>query len=133
MAKYNRLLVGLDGSETSLHALRESFKLSQNWVTVLTVAPSYAGDLRIMGVSGIREKLREPCDTALALAQEMADAAGALIRPLCTVGEPYECLVAEAESGSRDLLYLQGRPSDSPAHQHRLGPYPGGQRLLSGK
>ena len=106
MVKYNRLLVGMDGSEASLHALRESFKLSKNWVTVVTVAPSYAGDLRIMGVSGIREKLREPCDTALALAQEMADDAGALIRPLCTVGEPYECLVAEAESGSRDLIVL---------------------------
>jgi nucleotide-binding universal stress UspA family protein len=106
MAKYNRLLVGMDGSDASLHALKESFNLSKNWVTVLTVAPSYAGDLRIMGVSGIREKLREPCDTALALAQEMADAAGALIRPLCTVGEPYECLVAEARSGSRDLIVL---------------------------
>ncbi len=106
MAKYNRLLVGMDGSDASLHALQESFQLSKNWVTVLTVAPSYAGDLRIMGVSGIREKLREPCDTALALAQELADAAGALIRPLCTVGEPYECLVAEAESGSRDLIVL---------------------------
>jgi nucleotide-binding universal stress UspA family protein len=106
MGKYNRLLVGMDGSETSLHALQESFKLSKNWVTVVAVAPSYAGDLRIMGVSGIREKLREPCDTALTLAQEMADAAGALIRPLCTVGEPYECIVAEAESGSRDLIVL---------------------------
>jgi nucleotide-binding universal stress UspA family protein len=106
MAKYNRLLVGMDGSETSLHALKEAFKISKNWVTVVTVAPSYAGDLRIMGVSGIREKLREPCDTALVLAQEMAEAAGALIRPLCAVGEPYECLVAEAESGSRDLIVL---------------------------
>jgi nucleotide-binding universal stress UspA family protein len=78
MAKYNRLLVGVDGSETSLHALQESFKLSKNWVTVVTVAPSYAGDLRIMGVSGVREKLQEPCDTALARAQEVADAAGAI-------------------------------------------------------
>lgn len=106
MAKHNRLLVGMDGSETSLHALRESFKLSKNWVTVLTVAPSYAGDLRIMGVSGVLEKLREPCDTALARAQEMANADGALIRPICAVGEPYERLVAEAESGSRDLIVL---------------------------
>lgn len=106
MAKYSRLLVGMDGSETSLHALRESFNISKNWVTVVTVAPSYVGDLRIMGVSGIREKLQEPCDTALARAQELADAAGAVIRPLCAVGEPYECLVAEAESGSRDLIVL---------------------------
>lgn len=106
MARYNRLLVGVDGSEISLHALKESFKLSKSWVTVVTVAPSYAGDLRILGVSGIREKLREPCDTALAMAQEIADAAGAVIRPLCAVGEPYERLVAEADSGSRDLIVL---------------------------
>jgi nucleotide-binding universal stress UspA family protein len=106
MGKYNRLLVGVDGSDASLHALQESFKLSKNWVTVVTVAPSYAGDLRIMGVSGVHEKLREPCDTALARAQEAADAAGALIRPLCAVGEPYECLVEEADAGSRDLIVL---------------------------
>lgn len=52
MGKYNRLPVGLDGSETSLHALRESFKISKNRVTVVTVAPSYEGDLRIMGSHG---------------------------------------------------------------------------------
>jgi nucleotide-binding universal stress UspA family protein len=106
MAKYNRLLVGLDGSETSLHALQESFKLSKNWVTVVTVAPSYAGDLRLLGVSGVQEKLREPCDTALSRAQELADAAEALIRPICTIGEPHERLVAEADSGSRDLIVM---------------------------
>jgi nucleotide-binding universal stress UspA family protein len=106
MGRYNRLLVGMDGSEASFHALRESFKISTNWVTVVTVAPSYVGDLRIMGVSGVREKLREPCDTALARAQELADAAGAVIRPICAVGEPHERLVAEADSGNRDLIVL---------------------------
>lgn len=106
MGKYNRLLVGLDGSETSFHALQESFKLSTNWVTVVTVAPSYEGDLRIMGVSGVREKLRESCDTALARSQELADAAGAVIRPICTVGLPHEGIVREAEAGNRDLIIL---------------------------
>lgn len=106
MGKYNRLLVGLDGSETSFHALQESFKVSKNWVTVVTVAPSYEGDLRIMGVSGVREKLREPCDTALARAQELAEAEEALIRPVCVAGLPHEGIVHEAEAGSRDLIVL---------------------------
>jgi nucleotide-binding universal stress UspA family protein len=106
MGRYSRLLVGMDGSEASFHALRESFRISTNWVTVVTVAPSYEGDLRIMGVSGVREKLREPCDTALARAQELADAAGAVIRPICAVGEPHERLVAEADAGHRDLIVL---------------------------
>lgn len=35
MAKYNRILVAVDGSETSLHALQESFKLTGSWVTVV--------------------------------------------------------------------------------------------------
>lgn len=123
MGKYKRLLVGVDGSEASLHALQESFKLSKDWVTVLTVAPSYIGDLRIMGVSGIREKLREPCDTALERAQKLADAAGAVIRPLCVIGEPYECLVAEADSGSRDLIVL-GVKGNSFVERALLGSVP---------
>jgi nucleotide-binding universal stress UspA family protein len=38
-AKYNRLLVAVDGSETSLHALEQAFRLVSNWITVVSVAP----------------------------------------------------------------------------------------------
>ena len=37
------------------------------------VSPSYAGDLRLMQISGVRETLREPCDTAPALGLAAAD------------------------------------------------------------
>ena len=105
-AKYSRLLVGVDGSDASLHALREAFKISTSWVTVVAVTPFYEGDLRLLGVPKSDRIIREPCDTALAQAQEMADEVGVLIRPLCERGEPHERLVELAEAGSRDLIVL---------------------------
>src|SRR5512143_4118029 len=76
MGKYNRIMVAVDGSETSLHALQESFKLADNWVTVVAVTPFHEGDLRLLGMPKSGRLVREPCDTALARAQELATAAG---------------------------------------------------------
>jgi nucleotide-binding universal stress UspA family protein len=106
MAKYTRLLVGVDGSAASLHALKEAFKLASSWVTVVAVAPFYEGDLRLMGVPGAARLTREPCDTALAQAMALAEAAGAVIQTVCERGEAHERIVALAEAGSRDLIVL---------------------------
>jgi len=103
---YNRLLVGVDGSDASLHALREAFKISTSWVTVVAVAPFYEGDLRLLGVPKSDRIIREPCETALAQAQKMGDAAGAVIQTRCERGEPHERLVELAAAGSRDLIVL---------------------------
>jgi nucleotide-binding universal stress UspA family protein len=106
LGKYNRILVAVDGSEPSLHALQEAFKLSTSWVTVVAVSPFYEGDLRLLGVPRSDRLIREPCDTALARAQELAEEAGALIRPLCEHGVPDERIVKLAELGSRDLIVM---------------------------
>jgi nucleotide-binding universal stress UspA family protein len=106
LGKYNRILVAEDGSEPSLHALQEAFKLSTSWVTVVAVSPFYEGDLRFLGVPDLERVLREPCDTALARAHELADAAGAMIQPLCERGEPHERIVERAAAGSRDLIIM---------------------------
>jgi nucleotide-binding universal stress UspA family protein len=106
MDKYKRLLVAVDGSDTSLHALQESFKLTGSWVTVVTVAPFYEGDLRLVGVANPQALMTEPCNTALETAQEMADRAGAVIQTVCAVGRPHEGIVDLAAAGSRDLIVM---------------------------
>ncbi len=106
MAKYHRILVAVDGSDASFHALREAFKLVSNWVTVVAVAPFYEGDLRLVGVPRAQELIREPCETALKKAQALAEAAGALLQPVCVVGEPHEAIVEQADRGSRDLIVM---------------------------
>lgn len=109
MGKYNRILVAVDGSEPSLHALQEAFKLSSNWVTVVAVTPFFEGDLRLLGMPKSGRLIREPCETALAQAEEMAAEAGALIRPVCEHGIPDERIVKLAELGSRDLIVMGAR------------------------
>jgi nucleotide-binding universal stress UspA family protein len=105
-AKYNRILVAVDGSETSLHALQESFKLGAAWITVLSVAPAYQGDLRLVGVHHPQTLMTEPCNTALAKAQEMADTAGVQIKTMCEIGETHERIVDRADAESRELIVM---------------------------
>jgi nucleotide-binding universal stress UspA family protein len=120
MGKYNRILVAVDGSATSLHALREVFKLTGSWVTVVAVAPFYDGDLGLVGVADPQALMTEPCNTALERAQEMADQAGAVIQTVCAVGTPYERIVDLAQKEKSSLIVMG-------AHGHT-----GLKRLLMG-
>jgi nucleotide-binding universal stress UspA family protein len=103
---YKKLLVAMDTSETSLHAFKESLRISKEDIMVLAVAPPYSGDLRVMGASDITQLLREPCEVALNKAMAMAEDEGAEIRPVCVMGEPYETIVDVAEDEGRDLIVM---------------------------
>jgi nucleotide-binding universal stress UspA family protein len=107
--RYSRLLVAVDGSDASLHALREAFKLTSSWVTVATVAPFSERDLEFIGVPETARLLREPCDAALARAQELATEAGGVIQTVCEMGVPHERLLALAAKGNRDLIVMAPR------------------------
>jgi len=106
MGIYKKLLVAVDGSAISLHAFQESLRISKEDVLVLSVAPPYTGDLRVMGTSDISELLRQPCDIALSQARKIAEAHKAEIRPVCVMGEPFEVIVDTAEDEGRDLIVM---------------------------
>ncbi len=106
MAKYERLLVAVDGSEPSLHALRQSFNLTNHLITVLTVVPPYTGDLRFVGVKDIESVLDAPRARALAAIQELARISPVALKVLCTSGEPHEKIVAAAADEECDLIVL---------------------------
>ena len=61
---YERLLVAVDGSSASLHALRQAFRITRGPITVLAVAPPNEGDLRLVGVKN-RESLLTAWDSAM--------------------------------------------------------------------
>ncbi len=109
MGRYRKLLVGVDGSESSLHALRESFKLASNeksWITVVSVIPSFEGDLELVGVPDIRTALRQPFEKALGVAKEIANTERALIKSIEEEGEPYERIVDLADAENCDLVIM---------------------------
>ncbi len=107
MARYQNILVAVDGSNESLHALQEVFKLTdaRSFLGV-SVAPPYEGDLRTVGVNDIKTLIRQPCDTALAAAQKIADEARAPLKTACVFDEPHAGIVNQAESENCDLIVV---------------------------
>lgn len=106
MARYKKLLVAIDGSPSSMHALEESFKLSKEGILGVSVAPPFTVDLRVGGDESIQSLLREPCETALTKASGMAEVAGAQVFGICAMGQPHERIVDLSESEGCDLLVV---------------------------
>ena len=103
------ILVYVDGSEASLHALKESLHLARaekSKIMAVSVVPPYQGDLRFTGLGNIKALLKEPCDTALAEAMKMAETEGTSLATACLEGEPYEEIVDLAEGEDCDLVVM---------------------------
>lgn len=112
MGRYRKLLVAVDGSETSVHALKESFKLAVNegsWITVVSVVPPYSGDLDLVAVGNVISSMRRPCEDALSKVKEIAGAEKASVKTVCEEGEPYERIVDLADAENCDLIIMGRR------------------------
>lgn len=117
------MLVAVDGSASSMHALQESFKLAaseKSWITVTSVAPPYDGDLDLMAIGNVQQAMRAPCEKALAEAAAIAKEAGALIKTVCEEGVPHERIVDLAEAENCDLIVM-GRRGLSSARRAFVG------------
>lgn len=109
MGRYRKILVAVDGSDSSTHALRESFKLATNeksWITVVSVVPPYEGELELVGLRDMRRALKEPCEKTLSMAGDIAKEERALIKTVCEEGEIYERIVDLADAENCDLIVM---------------------------
>jgi nucleotide-binding universal stress UspA family protein len=111
MGKYRKILVAIDGSEPSRHALRESFKLvsdEKRWLTVVSVVPQYDGDLGATWMSNVnvQDAVRKPCQVALSEAEDMAKKEGISIKTVCEEGETYERIVDLADAENADVIVM---------------------------
>ncbi|MFH2044969.1 MAG: universal stress protein [Pseudomonadota bacterium] len=107
MGLYDKILVAVDGSDASLHALSESIKLSywvRGSVCAIFVAPSYEGDLSLTGVKNLETILTEPCENVLAKIRETVEQIDASIQALCLEGEPFKKIMEYAEKEGFDLI-----------------------------
>lgn len=109
MRRLRKILAAVDGSPASLHALREAIRLAQ-WVkggvTVITVAPSYEGDLSLIGVKDIKAVLQGECEEILSEAMEIAEEHDNSLRIICEEGEIAEKIVVRSEMEEADMIVL---------------------------
>lgn len=107
-----KILVAVDGSPASLHALRESFKFATNeksWVTVTCVTPAYEGDLGSTAFGNVQHAMKQPCEKALAEAAALAQEARVLIKTVPEEGVPYERIIDLAEAENCDFIVMGRR------------------------
>jgi nucleotide-binding universal stress UspA family protein len=112
MGKYRKILIAIDGSASSMHALGEAFKLAENersWMTVVSVIPPYLGDLDMTAVGNVLDSIRKPCEKAIEEARAMAGKAKVMVRAACEEGEPHERIVDLAAAENFDLIVMGRR------------------------
>ncbi len=123
VGKYRKILVAVDGSESSRNALHQAFRFAIDekcWITVTSVVPPYEGEIEILGVRDIRAALRKPCEEALDDAQRFADEERALIKTVCEEGEAHERIVELADAENCDLI-IMGRRGLRPVERMLVG------------
>ena len=112
MGRYKKILAAIDGSGSSMHALRESFKFACSekcWITVTSVVPPYVGDLDMVGVGDVIGAMRRPSEVALQEAEKMAKEEGVLIKTVAEEGELFERISDLAAAENCDLIVMGRR------------------------
>ncbi|MGB9616008.1 MAG: universal stress protein [Desulfomonilaceae bacterium] len=106
---FDRLLVAVDGSEASFHALRESLRLARGAaasVKVISAIPPYEGELRLVGVKNIAATMRGPYEEALARSEEMGRDFSVRVTTLLAQGEAHEVIPEAAEAEGCDVIIV---------------------------
>lgn len=112
MGRYRKILVAVDGSESSKNALHQAFKLANEekcWITVTSVVPPYEGEIEILGIKDIRAALRRPCEEALTEVEKIAKTERMLVKTVCEKGEIYERIVDLADAENCDVIVMGRR------------------------
>ncbi len=113
MKEYRKVLVPIDGSEASFHALKQAFQFSsteKSWITVVCVVPEYEGDLDTLASGdNILKEIRRPCEEALAKAKEIATRDGYNIKTVLEEGEAATRIIAIADVHNRELIIMGRR------------------------
>ncbi|MGC8494850.1 MAG: universal stress protein [Syntrophobacteraceae bacterium] len=110
---YRSIIVPIDGSLTSLDALKQAFRIEKASITVVCAIPFSGIDLSLLDLqtlkTNVQEKLKQFCDTALDAAAEIARDKSASIETICEVGQPHEIIVKIAEERGCDLIVMGRR------------------------
>lgn len=123
MELYKKILVAVNGSKASLNAMKEAVRISywmRGSVRVISVVPTYEGDLRFAGVKNIKALLNEPCKNILEKIKEAAEDIGAATEAVCREGEPFEVITGFAETEECDLI-VTGVEKKHPIYRTLIG------------
>jgi nucleotide-binding universal stress UspA family protein len=109
MAFYQRVLVAVDGSPASLHALQAALQLANGELAVVVATPAGGSS------PDLDTYWQQTQDKALSAAGELARATGVVLKTIAARGEPHEAIVTVAKEEACDLIVVGLKGRDLPA------------------
>jgi nucleotide-binding universal stress UspA family protein len=110
MGRYRKILVAIDGSESSKNAFRQACRIAledKSWLTVITTIPSYED---LFQMPSIQEKvstaLRAEGEKILTEIKEIAVEEDTYIKTLLEEGTPFDTIIDTVEEGNYDLIVM---------------------------
>lgn len=111
MGIFKKILAAVDGSDTSKHALRESFKLvdADDTLTVLSVSPHFKIDRPLSDIDTINEIFKSQAAKIIAEANDIAEAEGISLTTRLEEGNIYTKIIESAEESGCELIVMGRR------------------------
>ena len=113
MARYRKILVAVDGSDSSKNAFRQACRIARDdksWITVLTAIPLFEDQFDVLSMKEkVTRTLREEGDKILAGIKKVAEEEDAYIRQIIKEGSPFEVILNSAEENNYDLIVMGRR------------------------
>ncbi len=110
MGRYRRILVAVDGSDSSKNAFRQACRIAfmdKSWLTVITTIPPYEDLFQIPSIQEkVSRALREEGEKVLAGIRKIAKEEDAYIKTVLEEGTPFQAIVDTAEEGNYDLIVM---------------------------
>lgn len=110
MGRYRKILVAVDGSDSSTNAFRQACKIvreDKSWITVITVIPLYQDQFEILSTKEkISKKLHEEGEKILSKISEIAKQEDIFIRTQILEGIAFQSITDFAEEGGYDLIVM---------------------------
>jgi len=110
MGKYRRILVAVDGSESSKNAFRQACAIARtdkSWLTVITTIPPYED---LFQMPSIQEKvsraLRTEGEKIVSGIKKIAVEEDTFIKTVLEEGTPFDTIIDTAEAGNYDLIVM---------------------------
>ncbi len=110
VGRYRKILVAVDGSDSSKNAFRQACKIvhdDKSWITVLTTIPIYDDQFDVLSTrEKVGKRLHEEGERILSEIKGIADEEDVYIKTKVEEGTPFQTIVDIADEGSFDLIVM---------------------------
>lgn len=113
MARYRKILVAVDGSDSSRNAFRQACRIARDdksWITVLSAIPLFEDQFDVLGMKEkVTRTLLEEGEKILTGIIRISKEEDTFIRPMLKKGSPFEVILDTVAEENYDLIVMGRR------------------------